>query len=283
MKVFYSPAHHIHDPQSEFTSSGPIPYPECARRASEIASTLAADPAFVLTIPEPLDPTVLNTIHDEGFLHFLAQIYAGITPHSAELTPTTFPLRGRGQRPPTLRAQAGYYGFDTTPLTPGSWGAALAAHGRVAILDIDYHHGNGTQDIFYDSDRALFVSIHADPAYQYPLYWGYVDETGTGAGQGLTCNFPLPAGTDDSDYLSTLDQALATIAAYDPAFLVLSAGLDLYTQDPLGDWLVSLDGIGGIGERIRHMRKPTLIVQEGGYCLEKLGAAVRALLDAFIC
>ena len=335
MKVFYSPAHHIHDPQSEFTSSGPIPYPECARRASEIANTLAADPAFVLTIPEPLDPTVLNTIHDEGFLHFLAQIYAGIAPHSAELTPTTFPLRGRGQRPPTLRAQAGYYGFDTTPLTPGSWGAALAAasaasagatcllngataayalcrppghhagrdyfggycylnnaalaaatlaaHGRVAILDIDYHQGNGTQDIFYDSDRALFVSIHADPAYQYPLYWGYVDETGTGAGQGLTCNFPLPAATDDSGYLSTLDQALTTIAAYDPAFLVLSAGLDLYTQDPLGDWLVSLDGIGGIGERIRHIRKPTLIVQEGGYCLEKLGAAARALLDAFIC
>ena len=93
----------------------------------------------------------------------------------------------------------------------------------------------------------------------------------------------MPAGTDDSAYLATLDQVLATIATYDPAFLVLSAGLDLYTQDPLGYWLVSLDGIGRIGEHISHLHKPTLIVQEGGYCLAELGAAARVLLDAFIC
>ena len=332
MKVFYSPAHHVHDPESEFTNSGPIPYPECARRADIIAATLAADTTFDITAPAAA-PTLLHTIHDADYLQFLAEIYAGQAPHSAELTPTTFPLRGRGRRPPTGKAQAGYYSFDTTPLTPGAWDAARSAadstlagaaellagapsvyalcrppghhagrdyfggycylnnaalaaghltnRGRVALLDIDYHHGNGTQDIFYDSDQVLFVSIHADPAYQYPLYWGYADEIGEGRGVNFTRNFPLPAGTSDTAYLETLDHALTLITDFAPRHLIVSAGLDIYRDDPLGDWAITEEGIGKIGEKIAAVALPTLLVQEGGYDLQGLGANVRHLLAAF--
>lgn len=334
MKVFYSPQHRVHDPASEFTSSGPIPYPECAQRATTIADALAADSSFTITMPEPIDPAILGSVHDEDYLYFLAKVYAEQVPHSAELVPTTFPLRGRGRRPSTIKAQAGYYGFDTTPLTPGTWHAALASasaaisgagallagnrcayalcrppghhagrdyfggycylnnaalaamqlteHGRVAILDIDYHHGNGTQDIFYDSDQVLFVSIHADPGYQYPLYWGYADERGVGTGEGLTCNFPLSPNTDDMAYLATLNQGLALIDEFAPDYLVLSAGLDIFREDPLGDWHITRNGISRIGERIAASALPTLLVQEGGYDIDGLGDNVRRLLAGFV-
>jgi acetoin utilization deacetylase AcuC-like enzyme len=334
MNVFYSTAHRDHDPESDFTSSGPTPYPECARRAEAIVQTLAGDPAFAIAAPPDIDPAVLKSVHDQDYLSFLAGVYTTELPHSAERVPTTFALRGRGRRPPNIRAQAGYYGFDTTPLTPGTWRAALGAascalaganallagapvayalcrppghhagrdffggycylnnaalaavrltsRGRVAILDIDYHHGNGTQEIFYDSPQVLFASIHADPAYQYPLFWGYAEERGEGEGENLNLNLPLPPNTDDDAYLNALEKALDPIARFAPAYLIISAGLDLYREDPLGDWAVSLEGIERIGERIATTKIPTLLVQEGGYCLDELGLAVRRLLGAFI-
>ena len=244
------------------------------------------------------------------------------------------PLRGHGRRPSRLRAQAGYYGIDTTPLTPGAWdpalgsasaalaGAAalltgdssayalcrppghhagrdyfggycylnnaalaaihLASQGRVALIDIDYHHGNGTQDIFYASADVLFISLHADPAYQYPLYWGYADERGEDEGEDLTRNFPLPPGTDDAAYLAALDAGLTLIADFDPSYLIVSAGLDIYRGDPLGDWEITQEGLQQIGARIAAMALPTLLVQEGGYDLDDLGANVRRLLAGFI-
>ncbi|HIL09208.1 MAG TPA: histone deacetylase family protein, partial [Candidatus Latescibacteria bacterium] len=158
----------------------------------------------------------------------------------------------------------------------------LAAHGRVALLDIDYHHGNGTQDIFYDSDQVFFVSIHADPAYQYPLYWGYADERGEGTGEGTTRNFPLPPNTGDKAYIETLDEALHCIEDFAPEYLIVSAGLDICREDPLGDWAITAEGVAQIGARIATAGVPTLLVQEGGYDLRGLGANVRQLLTAFI-
>ena len=162
--------------------------------------------------------------------------------------------------------------------------AALAAArlgGRVALLDIDYHHGNGTQEIFYISDQVLFLSLHADPNYAYPFFWGYADECGAGKGEGYTRNFPLPAGTGDADYLAALDQALALIRNFCPDYLVLSAGFDLLAGDPLGDFAVSLEGLQWIGEKLADLRLPTLVVQEGGYNLENLGPAALNLLSPF--
>ena len=128
-------------------------------------------------------------------------------------------------RPPGHHAGRALYGGYCYLNNAAIAATHLNQHGRVAVLDLDYHHGNGTQDIFYNSDQVLFVSLHADPNRAYPFFWGYPDEQGAGAGQGYNRNFPLPAGVDDAPYLQVLDQALELIRAFAPGFLVVSAGL----------------------------------------------------------
>jgi acetoin utilization deacetylase AcuC-like enzyme len=164
--------------------------------------------------------------------------------------------------------------------------AAIAANrlslsGKVAILDIDYHAGNGTQDIFYERGDVLTISIHADPDGEYPAFCGYADETGAGQGSGLHRNFPLSAGTDDIRYLSVLDEALSLIKSFRPAFLVLSAGMDLYYGDPLGEFKMTQDGIRQIGVQVANLNLPTLIVMEGGYNNQALGENISILLENF--
>ena len=162
--------------------------------------------------------------------------------------------------------------------------AALAARAlgpQVAILDIDYHHGNGTQEIFYSDPNVLFCSLHADPEVEYPYYWGGADERGEGPGAGLNRNWPLPAGTEDAAYLHALDEAVAVIGAFKPRYLVLSAGLDIAAEDPVGGFAVTRDGFRAIGQRIAALHVPAVIVQEGGYLLEQLGSNAVALLEAF--
>lgn len=164
--------------------------------------------------------------------------------------------------------------------------AAIAARylgAKAAILDIDYHHGNGTQDIFYEDPSVLFCSLHADPDVEYPYYWGGADETGSGAGKGANRNWPLPPGTGDADYLIALDEALAVIGAFQPDVLVVSAGFDIAGGDPWGGFRVTGEGLHAIGRRIAEVaqRMPTLIVQEGGYLIEELGENAVSFLRAF--
>jgi len=151
----------------------------------------------------------------------------------------------------------------------------------VAILDIDYHHGNGTQEIFYADPTVLYCSLHAHPDFEYPYYWGGADERGEGAGEGFNRNWPLPIGTDDAAYLSALDEALRTIRDFNPAALVVSAGFDVAAGDPWGGFSVTLDGLREIGRRVAALGRPTVIVQEGGYQRETLGASAVAFLRAF--
>lgn len=158
---------------------------------------------------------------------------------------------------------------------------SLSQKGSVAVLDVDYHCGNGTQDIFYNRDDVLTISIHADPDYEYPSYIGYADERGEGGGLGYHHNFPLPAGTDDNAYLETLDQALQKIREFKPAYLVLSAGMDIYADDPLGKIKVTTAGIGEIAKRIAELDLPTVIIMEGGYANEALGKNILAFLSPF--
>lgn len=153
---------------------------------------------------------------------------------------------------------------------------------KVAILDIDYHHGNGTQQIFYERADVLCISIHADPSYEYPSFAGYADERGAGAGQGCNLNLPLPEGTDDDTFLAALDRALAAIHSYAPRFLVLSAGFDTFDGDPLGKFKLTTNRYRAIGQRIAALGMPTLIVQEGGYATAALGDNAIHLLQAFI-
>jgi acetoin utilization deacetylase AcuC-like enzyme len=184
-------------------------------------------------------------------------------------------------RPPGHHAGKSYCGgycYLNNAAIAANW---LSSFGKVALLDIDYHAGNGTQDIFYERGDVLTLFIHADPNAEYPAFSGYADETGAGPGSGAHRNFPLPAGTDDASYLSTLDEALILIESFSPAFLVLSAGMDLYTGDPLGKFKITRKGIQQIGSRVAALGLPTLIVMEGGYNNAALGENITTLLETF--
>ncbi len=181
-------------------------------------------------------------------------------------------------RPPGHHAgkdYAGGYCFINNAAVAANW---LSSKGRVAVLDVDYHCGNGTQDIFYDRDDVLTISIHADPDYEYPSYIGYADECGVDKGLGYHHNFPLPAGTGDDAYLETLNQVLQRIRDFKPAYLVVSAGMDIYADDPLGTIKVTTAGIGKIAQQIVRLDLPTAIIMEGGYNNDALGRNILAFL-----
>jgi acetoin utilization deacetylase AcuC-like enzyme len=152
----------------------------------------------------------------------------------------------------------------------------------VAILDIDYHHGNGTQAIFYADPSVLFCSLHADPDSEYPYYWGRTDERGEGAGAGYTYNWPLTPGTDDKTYLTVLGEAVTTIQTFAPQFLIVSAGFDIFAGDPVGGFTLTTAGIHQIGLQLAALDTPTVIIQEGGYLQEHLGENAVAFLQAFL-
>jgi acetoin utilization deacetylase AcuC-like enzyme len=184
-------------------------------------------------------------------------------------------------RPPGHHAATDLYGgfcFLNNAAIAARW-LQKAAPGPVAILDIDYHHGNGTQAIFYTDPTVLFCSLHADPDGEYPFYWGRADERGEGAGLGYNHNWPLPPQIGDAAYLAVLDEALATIRDFAPRHLVVSVGLDTAQGDPVGNFALTPAGFHAIGARIAGLRLPTLLVQEGGYLLERLGENAEAFLQ----
>lgn len=149
---------------------------------------------------------------------------------------------------------------------------------RIAVLDVDVHHGNGTQEIFYERDDVVFASIHGDPSNYYPFYWGYPDQTGAGPGAGATLNVPYPVGSSDGPFLDALDIALDGVTRYGPAALVLSLGTDASVHDVHGRHKVTDEGFGRMAERIAALRLPTVIVQEGGYASSELGRLVADIL-----
>jgi acetoin utilization deacetylase AcuC-like enzyme len=184
-------------------------------------------------------------------------------------------------RPPGHHAgkdYAGGYCFINNASVAANW---LSTKGNVALLDIDYHCGNGTQDIFYERDDVLTISLHADPNFEYPYYAGYANETGAGAGLGFHKNLPLEKGTDDARYLAALEEALSLIHRFEPKYLVVSAGMDIYAEDPLGTVKVTTEGIGAIGKRISALDLPTVIVMEGGYNNDALGRNIVSFLGGF--
>ena len=158
---------------------------------------------------------------------------------------------------------------------------ARRKHARVAILDVDVHHGNGTQGIFYDRPDVLFVSLHADPSSYYPFFAGYADERGTGAGIGANLNLPLPHGTGDAGYLDALEQGLAVIRAFAPGLVLVSLGFDASEHDPLGVLKLTERGFAEIARRIAALALPTVLIQEGGYLSDQLGGLLATFLRSF--
>jgi acetoin utilization deacetylase AcuC-like enzyme len=152
---------------------------------------------------------------------------------------------------------------------------------RIAILDVDVHHGNGTQGIFYERPEVLTVSIHADPSNYFPFYAGYPEEIGRGAGLGFNLNLPLPHGSDDGEFLRALDTAMARIREFAPAMLVIALGLDASEHDPLGVLKVTREGFSQAAQSIAQLALPTVIVQEGGYLCPALPLNLIAFLRPF--
>jgi acetoin utilization deacetylase AcuC-like enzyme len=175
------------------------------------------------------------------------------------------------------RSMAGGYCFFNNAAIAAE--AIVQATGqRVAILDVDYHHGNGTQQIFWRRGDVLYVSLHADPERQYPFFLGRADETGEGEGSGANLNVPLPAGTDDAAYLAALDRGLDAIAATPGDVIVVSLGFDTYGQDPIGDFGLTTAVYHECGRRTAALGRRLVILQEGGYYRPALGANARAWL-----
>jgi acetoin utilization deacetylase AcuC-like enzyme len=153
---------------------------------------------------------------------------------------------------------------------------------RVAIVDIDAHQGNGTQEIFWQRGDVLYASLHVDPAQGwYPHYVGHADERGEGEGLGTTLNVPLPAGTGDAGWLQALDGLLAAVRSFRADALVVSLGVDAAVDDPNSPLLVTADGFGEAGRRLGALGLPTVFVQEGGYVLETLGSLVLQVVEGF--
>lgn len=153
---------------------------------------------------------------------------------------------------------------------------------KVAILDVDLHHGNGTQGIFYDRPDVLTVSLHAHPERYYPFFWGYPEERGHGAGEGANLNLCLPRGSADAAFLTALEQALDAITLWGADTIVLALGLDAFEGDPFAGLAVTTQGFGQIGQRIAALGLATLVVQEGGYLCPELGQNLAAVLKAFL-
>ncbi len=151
----------------------------------------------------------------------------------------------------------------------------LSAYGRVAILDVDYHHGNGQQDIFYRRSDVLTVSIHGDPRFAYPYFTGFADEVGEGDGRGFNVNLPLEEKLDGPRYLRVLTQALVTVSTFTPSFLVVCLGFDTAKADPTGSWSLAASDFERNGRAIGALGLPTLVVQEGGYKTRTLGINAR--------
>ncbi|QNQ10814.1 histone deacetylase family protein [Sphingomonas alpina] len=152
---------------------------------------------------------------------------------------------------------------------------------RVAILDVDYHHGNGTQQIFYDRDDVLYVSIHADPSSDFPYFAGYRDELGRGAGDGFNHNLPLPRGTAWAAWNEAMDAAEGIVRRFAPEALVVSLGVDNFAGDPLSHFRFKTEDFARMGRRVAGIDLPTLIVFEGGYAVDELGNNVVSFFSGF--
>jgi len=167
--------------------------------------------------------------------------------------------------------------------------AAIAAEGfinrgaeRVVVLDVDFHHGNGTQDIFYQRDDVMFLSLHGAPEDAFPHFLGYTDETGAGKGEGFNINYPMPPGTVYSVWLNALQNALKAIATYTPDALVVSLGVDTFKEDPISFFKLESEDFTDYGRAIAGLKIPTLFVMEGGYAVEEIGINTVNVLTGFL-
>lgn len=186
-------------------------------------------------------------------------------------------------RPPGHHAGADYLGGYSylNAAAVVAEAARAAGKARVAILDIDYHHGNGTQDIFWARGDVFYASLHADPATDYPFYWGHADERGEDAGEGATLNLPLPQGTRLDAFRRAQAVALEAIARFGRDLLVVSYGADTWEGDPISHFKLSTQDYALLAQDIAACGWPSVLLMEGGYAIDALGANVASFLEGW--
>ena len=186
-------------------------------------------------------------------------------------------------RPPGHHAHAGTMGGYCFINNAAVAAQALRDRGAsVAILDVDYHHGNGTQSIFYERPDVLVCNIHADPLQEYPYFLGFKDETGAGKGEGFNANFPLRWGADFHVWGEALEAACKRVETFAPDVLIVSLGVDTYKDDPISKFKLDSPDYLKVGQRIARLGMPTLFVMEGGYAVEAIGVNVANTLEGFL-
>ncbi len=186
-------------------------------------------------------------------------------------------------RPPGHHADRAIYGgycyFNNAAIAA----FRLSQHGRVAVLDLDFHHGNGTQSLFYESPHVFVASLHGDPRYFYPYFCGFRTEKGEGLGRGCNLNQPLPIGTDDQEYLRVLTKTIKTIKKFAPHSLVVSMGFDTFVGDPVGGFTLTSECYTVIGGLVRRVGVPVLACLEGGYAVKELGVNAANFFTGLAC
>ena len=251
----------------------PYAFPVVGRRPLRLDRIDALLGRYSFDATTPLTPEAWDTAY------WSAQTALAATRAVLDGEPAAFALC----RPPGHHAGADYCG-GYCHLNVAAIAAQAARDGgveRVAILDIDYHHGNGTQDIFWSRGDVFYASVHADPATDYPFYWGHADERGEGAGESATLNLPLPHGTTLDAFRRAQGTALAAIAAFAPGLLVVSFGADTWEGDPISRFALRTPDYALLARDIAACGWPTVIVMEGGYAVDALGANVAGFLSGF--
>jgi acetoin utilization deacetylase AcuC-like enzyme len=186
-------------------------------------------------------------------------------------------------RPPGHHAQTDQFGGYCFLNNAAIAAQHLLDHGagRIAILDVDYHHGNGTQEIFWNRADVFFASIHGDPDFEYPFLSGFADEIGIGAGEDLNLNLPLPAGSAWDSWSAALETSCRRIADYGPDLVIVSLGVDTFQADPISQFKLISEDYLRMGARIARLGRPTLFVMEGGYAVAEIGINAVNVLKGF--
>lgn len=308
IKSFFPDRHRLHAPARGYEDGLQAAYPEIPQRLEVSISALSALPGVQLAGAPMATEGELLTVHSPKLVNGLRAISestgqgssyqpwpgrnAIFSDASAPVTAGTFaaachsagcalaaaeavasgdPVSIALCRPPGHHAGRAFCGgfcyFNNAALAA----QRLSRLGPVAILDLDFHHGHGTQDIFYDRSDVLYVSIHADPAFAYPYRRGFAHELGTRAGKGYTCNYPLSPGCDEKGYLDALDSALGHIKQHRAQTLVISLGFDTHRLDLYGGLGLNESSYSAISRQLKNTGTPMIIVFEGGYNLSILG------------
>ncbi len=311
--VFYNKNHFLHDPKFELFFGKKMPYAERALRLASILNSLTLE-GFKLNKAKSFSLENILSVHDKSYVDFIKKqtrilkdnetispssfimdTYTPLQKHTFGVAKKSVDLALSGAeaisskktvvyslcRPPGHHAEknrmGGYCYFNNSAIAANY----LSRSGKVAILDIDFHHGNGTQSIFYDRSDILFVSIHADPRQKYPCLTGFENEKGIGKGLGFNINYPLSVGTGELKYQKSFEKALINIRNYKPKYLVVSAGFDTYINDPIGGFKLKIPFYKTMAQKIASLELPTLIIQEGGYNIKDLGKLAASFLKGF--